>query len=134
MYLTDTYFSPFDVTLGGINGGDGRIAFADWYPSEQSSDGRLWSFLSREGTRVNRQKCELVEGALSCTTKSSYYKGRNEYFLLVIYEILGYIDWSADNSERGPIEIHTGFTAGGNDYSCETGNNRNSSPRLQTLF
>lgn len=100
-------FCPFDVTLGGMNGGDGKIAFSDWYPSEQSADGKLWSFLSREGTKVNRQKCEAVDNVLTCTTKSNYFKG--------------FIDWSPNSSERGPIEIHTGMVSGGTDYSCETG-------------
>ena len=35
--------------------------------------------------------------------------------------LVGFIDWSPNSSERGPIEIHTGMVSGGTDYSCETG-------------
>ena len=59
-------FCPFDVTLGGLSSGQGKMTFGDFYPGENSADGRLWSFLSRQGTRVYKK---------ADPTRSSYFKG-----------------------------------------------------------
>ena len=61
-YLEPTYWQsadftlfiwcPFDVTKGGFNRNDGKITVPDFYPAQQSADGRLWSFLSRSKTKL----------------------------------------------------------------------------------
>ena len=90
-------FCPFDVTLGGLTGGEGKMTFGDFYPGEQSADGRLWSFLSREGTRVYKK---------ADPTKSSYFKG--------------YIDRSTNIAEQGPIP-EVWEVKNQNVWTCETG-------------
>jgi len=101
-------FCPFDVTLGGLDGGTGLMTFPDFYPGEHSKDGMLWSFLSREGTKLWKpRKCfELPDGEIKCVWRSSYYKG--------------IIDRSGNKDEQGPIEYNTNFQTE-EDYSCETG-------------
>lgn len=89
---------PFDVTMGGLaQNGDGKMTFPDFYSSEHSSDGMLWSFLSREGTKLFRAQNQL---------KSSYYKG--------------FIERNRNPANHGPINYNTGFETSV-DWSCETG-------------
>lgn len=102
-------FCPFDVTLGGTKRGGGKMTFPDFYPGEHSDDGMLWSFYSREGTRVYKpKKCFLDEETeqVKCVWRSSYFKG--------------FIDRSTNKNETGPIEYNTDFETEV-DYSCETG-------------
>ena len=48
----------FSTKEGGLSPGDGKMTFPDFYPGECSADGRLCSFLSREGTRIFREQGE----------------------------------------------------------------------------
>jgi len=105
-YLTANYWKtanftlfvwcPFDVTMGGMNKA-GQITFPDFYPGEHSSDGMLWSFLSREGTKLYRW---------SRPSKSYYFKG--------------FIDRHQNPIHHGPIQYNTTFQTSV-DWSCETG-------------
>merc|ERR1712110_32895 len=90
-------FCPFDATKGGFNPGEGKITFPDFYEGEHSEDGMLWSFYSREGTRVYKpKKCFLDENdEMKCVWRSSYFKG--------------FIDRSLNATEAGPIEWSTDF-------------------------
>lgn len=102
-------FCPFDVTLGGVANGTGLMTFPDFYPGEHSADGMLWSFMSREGTKLWKpRKCEEdpETNEIKCVWRSSYYKG--------------FVDRSTNPSEQGPIEYNTNFQTQ-EDYSCETG-------------
>ena len=58
-------FCPFDVTFGGLEKGNGKMVFGDFYDGEHSLDGRLWSFYNRAGTRVYKP---------NDITKHSYFK------------------------------------------------------------
>jgi len=89
-------FCPFDVTRGGLNS-DGIINFPDFYSSEHSADGKLWSFLSREPTVLDKFVCSGGE----CGSGNHYFKG--------------YIGWSPKKNERGPMDIAS------DDYTCEIG-------------
>lgn len=102
-------FCPFDVTLGGVKNGTGLMTFPDFYPGEHSDDGMLWSFLSREGTKLNKPpRCEenADTGEETCVWRSSYFKG--------------FVDRSDEKDKQGPIEYRTDFQTE-EDYSCETG-------------
>lgn len=68
-------FCPFDTTKGGTGGYKGTMTFADFYPSECSSDGRLCSFLSRSETKLFRQN--LKNSTKNYIEKQSirYFKG-----------------------------------------------------------
>lgn len=101
-------FCPFDVRLGGMNK-TGQMTFPDFYPGEHSSDGMLWSFLSREGTKLDRgSRCttDPNTGEIKCSWKSSYFKG--------------FLDRSPNANEQGPISYSTDFKTE-EDWSCETG-------------
>ena len=54
----------------------GKMTFPDFYPGEVSPDGKMWSFLSREGTRAYREKL-ADKGTM-------YFKGKCQYFLSII--------------------------------------------------
>jgi len=102
-------FCPFDVTRGGVSKGDGKMTFSDFYPGEHSDDGMLWSFYSREGTRVYKpKKCLWNDDntEFKCVWRSSYFKG--------------FMDRSPRKNETGPIDFSTDFETEV-DYSCETG-------------
>ncbi|CBY18098.1 unnamed protein product [Oikopleura dioica] len=88
---------PWNVTLGGPDGSSGKIIFPDFYDGEHSDDGTLWTFYSREGTRLYKAKDP---------SKSSYFKG--------------YADRSSDSAFHGPITIDTSFQTSV-DFTCETG-------------
>jgi hypothetical protein len=88
---------PWNVTLGGPSGVSGKITFPDFYDGEHSDDGTLWTFYSREGTKLYKAKDP---------SKSSYFKG--------------YADRSSDSAFHGPITIDTSFQTSV-DYTCETG-------------
>ena len=60
---------PFDVTKGGFNQNDGKITVPDFYPAQQSADGRLWSFLSRSKTKLYKVKNELFSKNISLAPK-----------------------------------------------------------------
>ena len=49
-------FCPFSTKEGGLSPGEGKMSFPDFYPGECSADGRLCSFLSREGTKIFRER------------------------------------------------------------------------------
>ena len=51
-------FCFFSTKEGGLSPGNGKMSFPDFYPGECSADGRLCSFLSREGTRIFREQQE----------------------------------------------------------------------------
>ena len=38
--------------VSGHKRGEGMMTFPDFYPSEHSEDGMLWSFLSRDGVKL----------------------------------------------------------------------------------
>ena len=102
-------FCPFDVTRG--LDGEGKMTFPDFYPEEHSDDGFLWSFYSREGTRVYKPKKCFYEDpdaqtGFKCVWRSSYFKG--------------FLDRSLNATETGPIEYREDFETE-KDYSCETG-------------
>ena len=40
------------VSSSGHKRGEGMMTFPDFYPSEHSEDGMLWSFLSRDGVKL----------------------------------------------------------------------------------
>lgn len=90
-------FCPWDVTLGGINPGEGQMTFPDFYPSENSDDGMLWSFLSRPGNHLFKYGQPF---------KSRYFKG--------------FVDRSPNATEWGPTVFTTDMVTG-QDYTCETG-------------
>ncbi|CBY36479.1 unnamed protein product [Oikopleura dioica] len=118
-YLEPTYWQsadftlfiwcPFDVTKGGFNRNDGKITVPDFYPAQQSADGRLWSFLSRSKTKLYKSpRCipNAETGDVECTFKSSYYQA--------------FVDRSMDPDEQGPVDINTEIVAG-ETWTCETG-------------
>ena len=59
-------FCPFNTTEGGHTSGKGGMTFPDFYEAECSPDGRLCSFLSREGTFISR----------NATDYQAHFKGK----------------------------------------------------------
>ena len=51
-------FCPFNTKRGGHTSGKGTMTFPAFYDSECSTDGRLCSFLSREGTVISRNETD----------------------------------------------------------------------------
>ena len=54
-FRTNCFFVNLCTKEGGLSLGDGKMTFPDFYPGECSADGRLCSFLSREGTKLFRE-------------------------------------------------------------------------------
>ena len=73
------------------------MTFPDFYPAENSEDGRLWSFLSRPGVH-------LIKKSHPNLKKSVYFKG--------------FIDRSNQIDEQGESST---FTIGRDQATCETG-------------
>ena len=69
---------PFDVTLGGLEGGNGKITFQDFYDGEHSEDGFLWSFYSRADTKLTRKN----------DPTSKYFKGLERLTHIALQSIL----------------------------------------------
>jgi len=90
-------FCPFNVKLGGADPGLGAMTFPDFYPAENSNDGRLWSFLSRPGVH-------LIKNSRPDPKKSVYFKG--------------FIDRSVNVDEQGESAT---FETGKDKPTCETG-------------
>ena len=82
------------IFKGGLTPGQGKMTFPDFYPSENSDDGMLWSFLSRPGNYLFKYGNPF----------------RSRYFQ-------GFIDRSSNSTEWGPNDIQKGR----GEYTCETG-------------
>ena len=64
-------FCPFNTKEGSTpTSGKGGMTFPDFYEAECSPDGRLCSFLSREGTVISRKK----------TDDQAHFKGKIKHF------------------------------------------------------
>jgi len=100
---------PFDNRLGGYTAGTGKAHFQDFYPSESSPDGRMWSFLNRPGVALYRPSPhEDDENVI--VNKAMYFKGS--------------IDRSSNVDRQGPVDFSdaTNFCRGsGCPFTCETG-------------
>lgn len=96
---------PFDTRKGGVDpaANEGTMTFGDFYPGECSPDGKMCSFLSRDGVhawRTPESTAKVGEGLAG----TAFFKG--------------YIDRSAVEAEQGPIALEANKK---DQWSCETG-------------
>ena len=107
---------PFDTRKGGLNPDEGTMTFGDFYPGECSPDGKMCSFLSREGVHAYRSPDANVNAGLAGT---AFFKGTLLGLIdQILIQLKGYIDRSETVAEQGPITLVANTP---DQWSCETG-------------